>query len=334
MLRTTESYSERDLTMSTLISLYMRAAYRREQNFTGVNSALRSSAPQRPAPQPRRPPAGQPTAPPPPTGAAPRVPPAPRAPQRAPGTSAAPLPPREPADESCLLPNLTLTGPSVMSPAQRATNRKDPNIRCHNCMDDPTYPKHPPSKCWCLRWDGAPWYHPHEPVARLEGGPVVAPAVLPDPTEQPPGAVPHLAPALPGYTDEEVPDDVSPGISMQPPDPAGGSSIELRSAIAQANSTCLAPPAIPDPTLDPTPDPTDAAQVPWGGVAMFVTMMGMWGVMHACCSLGAPLVLTAPVVMFVVLLAAIAQYVSDSVCTRARSAVVRVCYARSKHAPY
>ena len=67
---------------------------------------------------------------------------------------------------------------------------------------------------------------------------------------------------------------------------------------------------------------------------MFVSMMGMWGVVHACCSLGVPLVLTAPVVMCVVLLAAVAQYVSDSICTRARSAVVRVCHARRKHAPY
>ena len=49
MLRTTESYSERDLTMGTVVSLYMRAAYRREQNFSGIDSALRSSAPQRPA---------------------------------------------------------------------------------------------------------------------------------------------------------------------------------------------------------------------------------------------------------------------------------------------
>ena len=30
MLRTTESYSERDITMSTVVGLYMRAAYRRE----------------------------------------------------------------------------------------------------------------------------------------------------------------------------------------------------------------------------------------------------------------------------------------------------------------
>ena len=30
MLRTTESYSERDLTMVTVVGLYMRAAYRRE----------------------------------------------------------------------------------------------------------------------------------------------------------------------------------------------------------------------------------------------------------------------------------------------------------------
>ena len=112
---------------------------------------------------------------------------------------------------------------------------------------------------------------------------MVAPTVLPDPTEQPPGAVPHLAPALPGYTDEDVPDEVTPG--MPPPNPAGGSSYELHSALAQAHSTCLAPPPSPDPTLDPNPDPTDTAQVPWGGVAMFVSMMGMWGVMHACCSL-------------------------------------------------
>ena len=168
MLRTTESYSERDLTMGTVVGLYMRAAYRREQNFSGIDSALRSSAPQRPAPQPepKKPPAGKPTAPPPPAaGTANRTDPAPRGTQRAPGAGAHALPPREPADESCLLPNPTLTGSSVMSPAQRAINRKDPSIRCHNCMDDPAYPKHPPSKCWCLRWDGAPWYHPHEPVA-------------------------------------------------------------------------------------------------------------------------------------------------------------------------
>ena len=102
---------------------------------------------------------------------------------------------------------------------------------------------------------------------------MVAPAVLPGPAEQPPEAVPHLAPDLPGYTDEEVPDEVSSGITMQPPDPAGGSSIELRSALAQAHSTYLAPPSVPDPTLDPTPDPTCTATVPWGGVAMLVFMM-------------------------------------------------------------
>ena len=139
MLRTTETLSERDLTMGTVIDLYMRAAYRREQGFSGINSALRASAPQRPAPQPRRPPTGQPTAPTPPLEAAPMPPVAPRAPQCAPGA------------------------------------------------------KHPPSKCWCLRWDGAPWYyHPHEPVVRL-GAPVVAPAVVPADADQPPGAVPHLA---------------------------------------------------------------------------------------------------------------------------------------------
>ena len=60
----------------------------------------------------------------------------------------------------------------------------------------------------------------------------------------------------------------------------------------------------------------------------------MWGVVHACCSMAFPLVLTAPVVVLVVLCAASLQYVSDTVCTRARSAVVRVCHARSKHAPY
>ena len=67
---------------------------------------------------------------------------------------------------------------------------------------------------------------------------------------------------------------------------------------------------------------------------MLVFMMGMWGVMHACCSLGFPLVLTAPVVVLVVLVAALAQYCSDRVCTSARSAVLRVCCASSKHAPY
>ena len=45
MLRTTESYSERDLMMVTVVGLYMRAAYRREQNFSGIDSAVRSSAP-------------------------------------------------------------------------------------------------------------------------------------------------------------------------------------------------------------------------------------------------------------------------------------------------
>ena len=114
---------------------------------------------------------------------------------------------------------------------------------------------------------------------------MVVPAVVPGPAAQPPGAAPHLAPALPEYTDEVVPDDVSEGISMPPPDPAGSSTYELHSALAQAHSTTLAPSPIPDPTLDPNPDPTDTAQVPWGGVAMFVSMMGMWGVMHACCSL-------------------------------------------------
>ena len=61
------------------VGLYMRAAYRREQNFSGLDSALRSSAPQKPAPQPRKPPAGKPTAPPPPaSGTRNRTDPAPR----------------------------------------------------------------------------------------------------------------------------------------------------------------------------------------------------------------------------------------------------------------
>ena len=71
--------------------------------------------------------------------------------------------------------------------------------------------------------------------------------VLPDPTGQPPGAAPHLAPALPGYTDEEVPDEVPLGITMPPPDPAGGALYELHSALAQAHSTCLVP--LPSLTL-------------------------------------------------------------------------------------
>ena len=151
MLRTTETLSERDLTMGTIIKLCMRAAYRREQEFSGIDSALCSSAPQRPAPQPRRPPAGQPTAPTPPPGAAPKPPVAPRAPQCAPCAGTGAPPPREPADETFLLPNPTLIGPHMMSSAQCAMNCKDPSIRCHNCSDDPAYPKHPPSKCWCLR---------------------------------------------------------------------------------------------------------------------------------------------------------------------------------------
>ena len=70
---------------------------------------------------------------------------------------------------------------------------------------------------------------------------MVVPAVVPGPAAQPPGAAPHLAPALPEYTDEAVPDDVSKGISMPPPDPAGSSTYELHSALAQAHSTTLAP---------------------------------------------------------------------------------------------
>ena len=67
---------------------------------------------------------------------------------------------------------------------------------------------------------------------------------------------------------------------------------------------------------------------------VFVMGMTLWGVMHACCTLSVPLVLTAPVVMLVVLLAALAQYCSDRVYTFARSAMLHVCVSRSKHAPY
>ena len=35
---------------------------------------------------------------------------------------------------------------------------------------------------------------------------------------------------------------------------------------------------------------------------MLVFMIGMWGMVHACCSMAFPLVLTAPVVVLVVLL--------------------------------
>ena len=83
MLRTTESYSERDLTMVTVVGLYMRAAYRREQNFSGLDSALRSSAPQKPAPQQKKPPAGKPApAPPAAAGTGNRTNPAPRGTQQ------------------------------------------------------------------------------------------------------------------------------------------------------------------------------------------------------------------------------------------------------------
>ena len=103
MLRTTvaESLTERDLTMATVVDLYMRASYCREQEFSGIDSALRSSAPQR-APQPKKPPAGPPAGQKPPAGAAPKPPAAPslRAPQRAPGAGAGAPPPREPAEEN------------------------------------------------------------------------------------------------------------------------------------------------------------------------------------------------------------------------------------------
>ena len=44
MLRTTEHLTERDLTMVTVANLYMRAAYRREQTFSGIDAALRATA--------------------------------------------------------------------------------------------------------------------------------------------------------------------------------------------------------------------------------------------------------------------------------------------------
>ena len=111
MLRTTETLTERDLTMITVVDLYMRAAYRREQEFSGIDSALRASAPQRLPSQPEKPPAGPPTGQKPPPGAAPKPPAAPRAPQRTPGAGAGAPPPREPADETFLLPNPTNIGP-------------------------------------------------------------------------------------------------------------------------------------------------------------------------------------------------------------------------------
>ena len=44
MLRTTEHLTERDLTMVTVVCLYMRAAYRRDQAFSGIDAALRATA--------------------------------------------------------------------------------------------------------------------------------------------------------------------------------------------------------------------------------------------------------------------------------------------------
>ena len=47
--------------------------------------------------------------------------------------------------------------PTLQTPAERTAMRKGDAIMCHHCGNDPAYPKHRPAKCWCLRWDGAPW---------------------------------------------------------------------------------------------------------------------------------------------------------------------------------
>ena len=113
------------------------------------------------------------------------------------------------------------------------------------------------------------------------------------------------------------------------------SSCDLRFPTeAYSTCSCLAPPPVSDPNPDPNPDLTDTALVPWGGVAMAVSMFGMWVVMHACCFLCVPLVLTAPMVMLVVLLASLAQYCSDRAYACAQSAMLHMCCTRSKHAPY
>ena len=44
ILQTTEHLTERDLTMVTMVNLYMQAAYRREQTFSGIDAALRATA--------------------------------------------------------------------------------------------------------------------------------------------------------------------------------------------------------------------------------------------------------------------------------------------------
>ena len=54
MLRTTEHLTERDLTMVTVVNLYMRAAYHREQTFRGIDAALRATAQPRQQPQPQQ----------------------------------------------------------------------------------------------------------------------------------------------------------------------------------------------------------------------------------------------------------------------------------------
>ena len=45
MLQTTETLTERDMTMPVVVALYLKAAYRKKQQHTGLDEALAESAP-------------------------------------------------------------------------------------------------------------------------------------------------------------------------------------------------------------------------------------------------------------------------------------------------
>ena len=146
MLQTTDLLTERDMTMPVVVALYLKAAYRRQQQHTGLDEALAESAPPSgPAPTKPAPPKPAPTKP---------ARNKPRVPQAQPGTPPAPpqAPPgrqREAADQTGLLPNKTKHIPE----AKRTEMAKDPRSKCHNCGDDGAFPAHPPAKCPFLRWD-------------------------------------------------------------------------------------------------------------------------------------------------------------------------------------
>jgi hypothetical protein len=316
MLQTTESLSERDMTMRVVVALYLKASYKRQQTHAGLDEALAESAPPS-KPTPTKPPSVKP----------PR--PTPRVPQVQPGSPApSPQAPpgrqREAADQTGLLPNKTKHLPE----AKRTEMAKDPRVKCHNCGDDGAFHAHPPAKCPFLRWDNQAWYHPHEPVARKQTPPVVAPTVLPGSSS--------LAPPVPTYEDEEVPVDVRTGLQMAPPQPEEGTTSQQRSAIAQAYSAHLAWPE-PDPNPDPDPNPTLGAcpcygTMSWGWSSMSAFLMGIWFTLHACMSWHVPLLCMMPIMLFVVCVSVLLQHAVDSVYDSLSARLAYAYSARGKHA--